>query len=88
MRTQECLALGATLAGAGFALIAAWYWLRSTRTTLPTYDPATRRPTGTVDMLTLYLTVIDASRDNKIAAISTGISVLLMAAGSLLSVWK
>lgn len=86
MQALKFIALSATLIGTGFALVAAWYWLKSTRTTLPTYDPVTRKPHAPIEMLTLYITVIDAARDNKIAAILTGVSVLFMAAGSFLSI--
>lgn len=78
------LALACNVIGSVISLIAAWYWLRSTKTKLPAIDPATGRPVGSIGMLEINATIVESARTNKIAAILTGLATIFLGAGGLL----
>jgi hypothetical protein len=77
-------ALACNVMGAVVSLTAAWYWLQSSKTKLPAIDPTTRKPVGPVSMLELNATVVESARTNKIAAILTGLSTILLGVGGFL----
>jgi hypothetical protein len=78
------LALACNVMGSVIALVAAWYWFQSTKSKLPTIDPATGNPIGPVSMLELNRTVVESARTNKIAAILTGLSTIFIGVGGFL----
>jgi hypothetical protein len=70
--------------GSVISLIAAWYWLQSTKSKLPAIDSVTREPEGPISMKELYATVVESARTNKIAAILTGIAATFLGVGGFL----
>ena len=79
------LVFGFNVAGSAVSLVAAWYWLKSTKTKLPAIDPITHAPVGPVSMFELNATAVESAHNNKIAAILTGIATILLGLGGLLA---
>ncbi|VTU32064.1 hypothetical protein [Variovorax sp. RA8] len=84
MEHMKTVLLIFNLAGAAFALISAWYWYKSARTSLPEIDAATGKPKGPLDMLAIGRTLAEGAAANKIAAAWTAAATLLFALSSLL----
>lgn len=80
----KSLALACNLIGALLSFVAAYYWLRSTKSNLPAIDPQKRTPAGSISMSELNATIVQSAEANKTAAICTGIATLFLAVGSLI----
>ena len=86
MVTPKYISIACNILGSIVALAASWYWFKSAKTNLPSFDPKTGKPAAPVGMLEMGKTITESSQANKIAAFLTGISVILMSAGSLLTI--
>ena len=77
------VALVCNLIGSALSFIAAYYWLRSTKSNLPAIDPHTKKPIGPISMLEINVTLTESAEENKKAAFWTGLATFFLAVGTI-----
>jgi hypothetical protein len=86
MLTYKIAAVALAIAGLISALIAAWYWWKASRVTLPTPSDTFSFGEPTFPLMATLHALIESSRLNKTAALWTGGAAILSAIASILSV--
>jgi len=85
MTTIKGAIVGVNVLGAITAFVAAWYWFKASRTSLPEIDASSGKPKAPVSMLAMAKEMGDAARLNRRAASWSGIAAILGAVSLLLN---